>query len=323
MLRKLLFCGTSAVAIMCASSAYAATFSFGFTGEVESGTIETSGTYELRLRGADGGAATGGFSFDGARGGFGALLIGEVDLFAGDLFSVLVGGAGVSGYDAGGGGGLSYFSSGTNLAIAGGGGGASGSRYLYLSDQGGNARGAQEYLGRGGNSTYVGVQYESYYYYGFYTSETGGGGAGWTGSGDGPSGGQSGPGWSGGQSFEGDGGFGGGGGVGIGYGFYLGGGGAGAYGGYAGQTDSFLVVTPDTSYVTGSYTVGGRGGSSYFSSSFFNTASVAGQARAGGAYLTLELLTDPAPVPLPASAALLGSTILGMGFAARRRRKKS
>ncbi len=328
MIKKFLLCGASAAAIICASTAYAATFSFGFTGQAESGAIETSGTYELRLRGGDGGGLNN--AFITARGGFGALLMGEIDLLAGDLFRVLVGGDGVFG---GGGGGLSYFSSGSNLAIAGGGGGASGG-YLYGPIRGYDALGLSNNVGRGGDSTYartVAYRDDRLNFYGF---EAGGGGAGWTGNGYGYAGGNSRPNWTGGSEIfagSGYGGFGGGGGAGDVFGLIIGGGGAGASGGGAGFTTTFYSLPNGAYYGYGNgygsvivgYTTGGQGGSSYFSSAFENTTTVLGQGRTYGAYLTLDLVAQPAPVPLPATAALLGSTIVGMGFAARRRRKKS
>ncbi|MQY42494.1 VPLPA-CTERM sorting domain-containing protein [Epibacterium sp. SM1969] len=324
MIRKLLLSGVSAAAIICANTAGAATFTFGFTGQVESGAIETSGTYELRLRGADGGVAGASFLEEDVRGGFGALLLGEIDLLAGDLFRVLVGGDGVSGYVGSGGGGLSYFSSGAHLAIAGGGGGTSGSGYFYTSAPGYDAYGAEGgRLGSGGasstgRSVYIGEDGPEYFDYTF-----GGGGAGWLGDGNGAYGGYSGPDWRGG-SFSG--GFGGGGGFSYSGADEVGGGGAGSSGGNSGEAGSYIVTRSNGySYAQQGYygPYGGQGGSSYFSSAFLNTSSVVGQARVGGAYLTLDLLSQPAPVPLPASAALLGSTIAGMGFVARRRKKKS
>ncbi len=324
MIRKLLLSGVSAAAIICANTAGAATFTFGFTGGVESGAIETSGTYELRLRGADGGAATD--FLDNARGGFGALLLGEIDLLAGDLFRVLVGGNGQSGYDAGGGGGLSYFSSGSNLAIAGGGGGASGSWYLEEADGGSDAYGHETgSLGSGGRDALSTEVYYSNYGPQDFQFYSGNGGAGWNSSGQGSVGGQSGPNWTGGDD---SGGFGGGGGTGYSGAVELGGGGAGAYGGNSGSTESFIAIYQDgSSFARQGSIYGATGGGSYFSSAFLNTSSVVGQARVGGAYLTLDLLAQPAPapapVPLPASAVLLGSTIAGMGFVARRRKKKS
>lgn len=56
-LKKALLAGASVIALTVAAPAIAATFEF--TGSIEIGTIDTTGTYRVTLGGASGGAAGG------------------------------------------------------------------------------------------------------------------------------------------------------------------------------------------------------------------------------------------------------------------------
>src|SRR5690606_2160396 len=91
-------------------------------------TVPSSGIWKIETRGAEGGSSIGGTN-TGTVGGKGAIMIGEFNLNAGDVLSVVVGQMGASTGYAGGGGGGSYvvLTTGTvPLCIAGGGGGAHG-----------------------------------------------------------------------------------------------------------------------------------------------------------------------------------------------------
>jgi hypothetical protein len=89
-------------------------------------TVPTSGMYRIEAYGAQGGASHG--SNPGANGGLGAMMSGDFQLTAGQVFTIVVGQqGGGSGYGGGGGGG-SYVATGANVpvCVAGGGGGALG-----------------------------------------------------------------------------------------------------------------------------------------------------------------------------------------------------
>lgn len=132
-------------------------------GSVQSYTVPTTGWYFLDARGAQGGAASNGSH----QGGLGARMQGYVQLTAGDVLRVVVGGAGQKGTSdgnnvAGGGGGGGSFivkagaSGGEPLLIAGGGGGA-GANYDGSSGQdGGFGNGGTNGGGGGIGSAYYG-----------------------------------------------------------------------------------------------------------------------------------------------------------------------
>lgn len=275
--KKALLAGASVIALTVGAPAIAATFTF--TGAIETGTIATTGTYRLTLGGASGGETR------STLGGTGGYVLGDLTLTAGDSFDVLVGGNGESGNFAGGGG-LSMFRSGAEIAIAGGGGGG-GSSSSYGP---GGAGGAN--IGGSGNGGFLGP------------GAFGGGGGGGVNS-DGASsiaqGGKSIPnGAAGGAGYGGGaGGFGGGGGAG-----FHGGGGGGFMGGNGGY-----------------YSTVSTGGSSYLSGGFMNSVFTAGGAT-NGAFVTLDLLpAAPSQVPLPGGIVLFGSAL--SGFMVMRRRKRA
>jgi hypothetical protein len=293
--RRFFLGGASAVAIIAGAALNAATFDFSFTGAMQSDTTTQAGTYRISIGGASGG--------DGAifSGGTGARILGDVYLGAGSYFKVLVGGNGESGFVETGGGGMSYFRAGANLAVAGGGGGAAGYSFdggnggASASDGGGTGGGGAGTAGNtggGGASAYFGG---------------GGGGAGidqnggdafgpYAGMGSG--GGQTGPTFAGGTGRY-VGGFGGGGGGSSPSGV---GGGGGYFGGGGGYF--------------------GGGGSSHFSSLFTNTSMFDGGAT-NGAYVSIDLIAPIAPVPLPAGALLMGTALAGFGALRRRKTTKS
>ncbi|WP_167767104.1 hypothetical protein [Jannaschia formosa] len=346
-LYSLIFASAVFAALVTAPAAQAATFRFGYAGEIQTGTVVEAGVYRVTVGGARGG--------DGAitAGGVGALIAGELFLDAGASFDVLVGGAGKS-YHGGGGGGLSYFSAGPDaLAIAGGGGGGAGfgclcpfnwDRIAFYDGGDGRAATAGQnagglFEGKGGSGGVDGAgggDGQAYLLANpsadtvedrWITVEGGGGGAGW----DGPdkedvtiNSGFSRPEWTGGgqSTFGGDqaGGFGGGGGAGG----FLGGGGGAGYGGGGGGGGG-LLDTVDEDVL---YSFGGGGGGSFLSPLFTNTRMVTGGAS-DGALVSVELLESelgsgptapPVPVPLPGALGLLVAALAVLfGFTRLRR----
>lgn len=128
--------GVSAFSLLACGAVQAATFSFGHTGTVQTGTVTQAGVCELSPGGARGGEITWdtGSGFVTNFGGIGATVGGRLFLDARTSFSILVGGDGASGTDSGvtylsgGGGGITWFdknSDGTIEAVAGRDGGAS------------------------------------------------------------------------------------------------------------------------------------------------------------------------------------------------------
>ncbi len=89
-------------------------------------TCPVAGLYRIEAYGAQGGASHG--ANPGANGGLGAIMMGEFNLAAGQVFTIVVGQKGGSTGYGGGGGGGSYVMTGVNipLCVAGGGGGAYG-----------------------------------------------------------------------------------------------------------------------------------------------------------------------------------------------------
>lgn len=276
-LKKALLAGASVIALTVGAPALATTFTF--TGAIETGTIATTGTYRVTLGGATGGQSR------STLGGAGGYVLGDINLTAGDSFEVLVGGNGMSGNYAGGGG-LSMFRTGAEIAIAGGGGGGISSSYgqggaggasIGGSGQGGSVLGV--FGGAGGGGIYSDGA--------GYGGSLADGGKSMSNGAAGDAGYQGGPG-----------GFGGGGGAG-----FHGGGGGGFTGG------------------DGGYYSASTGGSSYLSGGFMNSVFTAGGAT-NWAFVSLDLLpAAPSQVALPGGMVLFGSA-LG-GFMVMRRRKRA
>ncbi|MEO1656710.1 MAG: hypothetical protein AAFR65_03230 [Pseudomonadota bacterium] len=274
-------------------AARAATFSYDTSG-IFNDVIAESGTYRISLAGGNGSTVL----TNGAPGGVGGLVIGEVDLLIGQGFTVVVGGNGADGLNAGGG--MSLFttqsiSTGIDptglLAVAGGGGG-------------GNSAGFQGGAGGAlvGGTGHGGAVLTDTDFFGNFTAG-GGGGAGVLSDGDGNNvGGKTAP------SFEGSGVAGGFGGGGAGR-SASGGGGGGFTGG-----DGGLIFQSD-----------GKGGTSFVSADFFNTLLTPGDQRSETtptAFVTIELISAD-PIPVPAAAPLLGSALAGFGALRWRQRRKT
>ena len=124
--KRILLAGASMLALM-AGATGASAEPFDFTGMDAIFTAPTTGLYDITVKGAQGGQATGLAVFTG---GLGAVVGGEISLTAGEMLLVVVGGQGASGdfgvgYGGGGGGRSEVDGLGNVLAIAGGGGGAS------------------------------------------------------------------------------------------------------------------------------------------------------------------------------------------------------
>lgn len=273
------------------------TVDFSYTGQIQSYTITTSGTYQIYLAGAQGGNSN---QFAGGKG---ASVTGKIHLDAGTVLEVVVAGAGGDQYGAGGGGGGSFVYYTTNslpvvIAAAGGGGGASNSvagvagqvtewgtsgtaPVITSSTTYGSGAGGADAMGGGGGAWISGI-------YGPFTG--GGGGAGFFGAGaDSPVIYSYSPDGYGGRGFNnlssafngGDfgGGFGGGGGLG-GYNSAaaVGGGGGGYSGGGGGGGDDLVAATYG----------GGGGGGSYLISSATNRVLQSGvQSGNGSVWLNL------------------------------------
>lgn len=290
------FCAVSALALMAAGAAQAASFHFTYTGATQTGKVAATGIYSLSIAGAAGGMA----QYTAQPGGLGALLGGTIELRAGTPFTVLVGGDGQGAYDSGGGGGLSFFdldSDSVFEAVAGGGGGGSyyGAGAPGLAGTGGGT----PYYGGAGGTGGAGGAAASF-------GDQGAGGAGLLSAGQdsaysGTGGGLSGAGgWLGGTGAYGggDGGFGGG----AGGTSYAGGGG----GGFSGGGGS-----------SGIYGGGGGGGGSYLSTAFSDRMLSSGGATSG-AHVTLTFV-EPTVIPTPGAFGLMAASLLAMGAVARRR----
>ena len=280
-------------------------------------TAPVSGTYEITAFGAQGGSGTiGGGQQPSSGGGLGAEVDAVFSLTAGDVLTILAGGAGSNGslatnhnLGAGGGGGGGSFvfdtTAGSLLAGAGGGGGgtlvtgvAGGSGLAGTAGSNGlGGNGSPN--GTGGSGGTGGTAGEFTGGGGGYTSAGGGGAAGsgssFTGGGSGGAGGL-------GSNVGGAGGFGGGGGGAI-QGFEGGGGGGGYSGGGGAPREGGGG--------------GGGGGGSYLAVSATEITLTAGENTGNGEVVIALQTTSADPIPEPASLALLGIGALGTYFARR------
>lgn len=267
-------------------------------------TIDVSGIYDVRVRGANGGGDLGGSYTRG----IGALIGGQHYFAAGTSFSVLVGAAGENSYYAGGGGGMSFLNAlgigyqGFEAVAGAGGGSGSGlntDRNGQITTSGGSGSSNTFTGGTGGLGGGAGIDNEGL---------TAGGGAGVYGDArqsSGFYGGLSSPSFSGGVgNFIGAGGFGGGGSSSL----FTGGGGGGFSGGGGGGDYGFG---------------GGGGGGSYLTSNFSDRVLLEGNTSDylginGNGYVSLELQS----VPTPGGILLFASAVTGI-FALKKNKAKS
>jgi hypothetical protein len=260
---------------------------FSYTGAATTATINTTGKYQVTLKGAAGGA-TGGNGGRSSSGGFGATGIGTINLTAGTVLDIVIGGIGIYGYGGGGSGGGGSFVAISNgpsphLLFAAGGGGGGGWAYSGT-ENGGD--GLASTFGGAGSATGSGAGGTGGAGGGSGSASiAGGGGGGAVSNGTARAGAESGyPGASllngsaGGNMFGGAvGSFGGGGGGG-----YDAGGGGGGYSGGGGGGG-----------VRGVSSGGGGGGGSYASADFL-TAQFSAGANSGNGYLEFVLLANAA-----------------------------
>ena len=246
---------------------------FFFTGGFQSFLIPDTATYQFNVAGAGGGGNS------GYLGGHGAIISGNINLTAGTLINIVIGGVGFSG-GGGGGGTFIYIDQSNPLMIAGGGGGA-GSRQTGLDASLGTSGVDGQPGGSGGQNGYGGQP------------SGGSGGAGFFGAGTGRAGGSSLENvipFSGGVGGRANGGFGGGGGT-----DNEGGGGGGGYSGGAGGRN---------------YIHGGGGGS--FSSTSFSDIS-GSVANSSDGYFNIQ------SVPEPSALSLFAIGLCGVALVWRRR----
>jgi hypothetical protein len=291
-------------------SAHATTFSY--DGTIDTYTVVTTGIYDVFAAGAQGGDNANSY------GGLGATVEGDILLTAGQVLSIVVGGAGINGlpYPGGwassGGGGSFVFEGAVPaalnaLAVAGGGGGAG---YYWAGENGGAGQAGLNGGAGGGSSPGAGGVAGAGGGSGPDTS--GGGGAGLLGNGasnsDGDYGGGGGhslPSFAGGAS-EGDGPAGSFGGGGAG-GFNYGGGGGGYSGGGAGGLNYGGGADGSPG--------GGGGGGSYLSEAFSDDVAIA-FANSGNGEVDI---TRVSAVPEPATLSLLAIGMFGLRMTRRRR----
>ena len=336
-MKRFLLAGASLLALLTGSPAEAATVMFGYTGAIVPYVVPETGTYQIIAWGAEGGSSPG-----AAVGGLGAEVGGDAELQANTRLEILVGQMGASGkekYAGGGGGGSFVFLKigDPSVLAAGGGGGAGGvgatqgqnnGQNGYSGRTGSSTDGFGNVINRGSGGSFGGGGTGG----GTYRAGGGGAGAGalsggtnGTGGGTGGYGGHGGHSYtdfSGGASYggSGKGGFGGGGGGGIsGLGpnffsnhFYGGGGGGGGYsGGGGGQGAAFSK-----------YGGGGGGGGSLYEGlyQFFNLILKDGVQHGDGEVWITEVSVG-APVPEPATLALMTTGLAGLASLAAFRRR--
>jgi PEP-CTERM motif len=295
--KAFLLAGASALAIL-ASAAEANAETFTMPGEVLFPVL-VSGEYAVELLGASGGSETVNF---GPAGGLGAEVSGDISLTAGEHLTLFVGGQGVSGTFAGGGGGGSFVFGPTGvLAVAGGGGGA------------GLGAGGNGQAGTGGETGGAGGTYG------------GPGGVGGTGGGGGGAGGLAGGGGGAGVN-TGAGGYGGnGGGPSAGFGgkFPKGGAGSapvgGGAGGFGGGGGGGTGGGGGSGYSGGGGGYGGNfgGGGGSFLALQFTDQLLKGGVNSGNGSISIT------SVPEPSAWAMMLVGFAGLGWLAHARRRKT